>query len=73
MISLKFPITWTSIFRQNIRLLYKYVSLSSFIFNEILFFGRVKSIQSDLGSQILADFEEAFQGAGAKVSFSLQY
>lgn len=38
MLSLKFHITWTTIFRQNIRFLYKYVSLSSFIFNEIPFF-----------------------------------
>ena len=28
---------------------------------------RVKHIQADLGSQIIADFEEAFQGSGAKV------
>ncbi|KAK7087757.1 vacuolar protein sorting-associated protein 53 homolog [Littorina saxatilis] len=27
---------------------------------------RVKQIQSELGTQIIADFEEAFQGAGAK-------
>ncbi|KAL4223807.1 Vacuolar protein sorting-associated protein 53 [Mactra antiquata] len=27
---------------------------------------RVKQIQSDLGSQIISDFEEAFQGSGAK-------
>ncbi|XP_061198063.1 vacuolar protein sorting-associated protein 53 homolog [Saccostrea echinata] len=33
---------------------------------------RVKLIQSDLGSQILADFEEAFQGAGAKYGPSNQ-
>ncbi|KAL8569004.1 hypothetical protein ACOMHN_048252 [Nucella lapillus] len=28
---------------------------------------RVKQIQSDLGTQIMGDFEEAFQGAGAKL------
>lgn len=28
---------------------------------------RVKQIQGELGTQIQADFEEAFQGAGAKV------
>lgn len=50
--------------------MYLYLALFSMSF---LFFLRVKSIQSDLGSQILADFEEAFQGAGAKVNFSLQY
>ncbi|XP_048777650.2 vacuolar protein sorting-associated protein 53 homolog [Ostrea edulis] len=33
---------------------------------------RVKLIQSNLGSQILADFEEAFQGAGAKYGPSNQ-
>jgi len=32
---------------------------------------RVKLIQSDLGTQIIADFEEAFQGSGAKVSYFL--
>ena len=30
-------------------------------------FDRVKQIQGELGSQIQGDFEEAFQGAGAKV------
>lgn len=30
-------------------------------------FFSVKQIQGDLGSQIQSDFEEAFQGAGAKV------
>ncbi|XP_076473100.1 vacuolar protein sorting-associated protein 53 homolog [Babylonia areolata] len=33
---------------------------------------RVKQIQSDLGTQIMADFEEAFQGAGAKYGPSNQ-
>ncbi|KAJ8313104.1 hypothetical protein KUTeg_010477 [Tegillarca granosa] len=33
---------------------------------------RVKQIQSDLGTQIQADFEEAFQGAGAKYGPSNQ-
>ena len=28
---------------------------------------RVKQIQTELGTQIITDFEEAFQGAGAKV------
>ena len=40
------------------------------IFFKFLYY-RVKSIQSDLGTQILADFEEAFQGAGAKVGTSI--
>ena len=31
-------------------------------------FCRVKQIQTELGSQIISDFEEAFQGSGAKVS-----
>ncbi|KAK7481576.1 hypothetical protein BaRGS_00027225 [Batillaria attramentaria] len=33
---------------------------------------RVKQIQSELGTQIIADFEEAFQGAGAKYGPSNQ-
>ena len=33
----------------------------------LLSFHRVKQMQSELGSQIISDFEEAFQGSGAKV------
>lgn len=35
----------------------------------ILIFSRVKQIQAELGTQIIADYEEAFQGAGAKVCY----
>lgn len=33
---------------------------------------RVKAAQTELGQQILADFEEAFPSQGTKVLFSLQ-
>lgn len=33
---------------------------------------RVKAAQSELGTQILADFEEAFPSQGSKVNISIQ-